>query len=110
MIRRLLEKMLGAKYIENDTRLIKINYIIIIFLYVFSAFMLFFLPPDMPMQWDFEGNVNYTLPSIIGIWVIPTILLASNTFSVKQKRVNIISTSVYFILSIVYVYTYIRII
>lgn len=67
MIRKLLEKMLGAAYIENDTRLIKINYIIIGFLYIFSAVMLFFLPSDMPMQWDFEGNVNYTLPSIIGV-------------------------------------------
>lgn len=105
MIRKLLEKMLGTAYIENDTRLIKINYTIIIFLYVFSAIMLFFLPSEMPMQWDFEGNVNYTLPSIIGVWVIPTIFLVSNIFSNKQNRVNIVSTSLYFILSIVYVYT-----
>ncbi|KMT22469.1 hypothetical protein [Clostridium cylindrosporum] len=110
MIRKALESILDEKYSRNNLRLLKFNYTIIIFLYIFSAIILKFLPKDMPMQWAADGSVNYTLPSIIGVWILPTILLLVNFFSIKRNRINIINTIVYLFVSIVYVYTYVKII
>lgn len=110
MIRMFLRGVLNKKYIINNLNLLKINYIIISIMYIFSAIMLIFLPSEMPMQWDFSGNVNYKLPSILGVWVVPTILLISNFILIKQKKVNVINTCVYIIASTIYIFTYISLI
>lgn len=109
-IRTFLQRVLAETYTENRDSLIKINYIITAFLYCFSAIILIFLPKNMPMQWSFDGSVNYTLPSIIGVWVIPTIVLFTNFILVRQKRVSIINTTVLIVVSLIYIFTYIRII
>jgi hypothetical protein len=54
--------------------------------------MLRFIPADMPMQWSADGSVNYTLPSIIGVWIAPVILLAVNLSFSMKKKVNVVNT------------------
>lgn len=110
LIKTFLQRVLGETYVENRDNLVKINNIIIAFLYCFSAIILIFLPQDMPMQWSFDGSVNYTLPSIMGVWVIPTIILLTNFTLIKRKRVNLINTSVLLFASIIYIFIYIKII
>lgn len=36
-----------------------------------AFFFYFFLPNDVPMQWAADGSVNYTLPKILAVLVLP---------------------------------------
>ena len=101
MLRKLLKKLLGENFTENNLKLLKINYLIIILLFIFSGVMLKFVPSEIPMQWNADGSVNYSLPSIIGIWLGPVILLVVNLSLTKQKRINILNTAVIVCVSIV---------
>lgn len=104
----MIRKALGIIY--DEQKLSKLNYAIIIFLYVFSAIMLVFLPKDMPMKWGADGSVNYTLPSIIGVWVLPTIFLLLNFFPGKINRSSIVNTAVYLLGGIGYIYICLKIV
>lgn len=109
MISRFLIYLLGDKFAENNIGLLRVNYILIIFMYIFSAIMLLFLPKDMPMQWGADGSVNYTLPSIIGVWVAPTIMLLVNLSLKKREKINMINTGVYAFVTFIYVFIYVKI-
>ncbi|MGL4772484.1 MAG: DUF1648 domain-containing protein [Clostridium sp.] len=57
-----------------------------ILLFIINGILLFFLPSEIPMQWNYDGTVAYTLPSVIGVWAMPCILLGmSLLLKIKQK-------------------------
>lgn len=109
MIRMLFQYILGESYYGDSDMLRRINYTIIICFYIFSFGMLWFLPPEIPMQYAADGSVNYTLPSIIGIWIPPTIILVVNILSIKKNKTNVLSTIVYLGVSVFIGYTYFKI-
>lgn len=62
------------------------NFSLAIILFIINGILLLFLPKEIPMQWNNDGTIAYTLPSIIGVWVMPCILLGiSIQYSIKRK-------------------------
>lgn len=110
MIRKFLRNMLGEDFTHNNQTLMIVNYGIIIALFVFSAIMLRYLPKEIPMQWNSDGSVNYSLPSVIGVWMPPAIMLVVNFFMIKQERINVITTGAYLIAFLLVVIYYIAMI
>ena len=86
MIRKYLERILGENLTKSKTVNAKINFVIIIIMFVISAVMLFFLPEEI--QLIHEGNKNYGIPSVLGVWLMPAIGLVNNLLLIKQKRLN----------------------
>lgn len=60
--------------------------------FIINAILLYFLPKEIPMQWANDGSVSYTLPSIIGVWIIPCILLIISIQYYSKRKTNIISS------------------
>lgn len=97
---KILKSLFGEELSKKDLKLLKINYLIIILLFIFSGVMLKFIPADMPMQWGQNGSVNYTLPSIIGVWIAPIILFVVNLSFKSQKKINVLNTIILVTVSI----------
>lgn len=72
---------------EKEEKRYKIfNFSLAVILFIINGILLLFLPKEIPMQWNNDGTIAYTLPSIIGVWVIPCILLGfSIQYSIKRK-------------------------
>ena len=47
MIRKFLKKILGENFTENNAKLAIVNFAIILFMFVLSGIMLFFLPEQI---------------------------------------------------------------
>ncbi|AEY67390.1 hypothetical protein [Clostridium sp. BNL1100] len=99
MIRRLLKKILGNNYNENNASYIKINFAINILMFIISAVMLLFLPEQIPIL--HEGAKNYNVPSILGVWLFPILGLVNNFSLIKQKRLGKFNSFVFVILCII---------
>ena len=106
MIRRILKGLMDEKLDEKEHKLLRYNCLIILLSFISSGILLKFVPKELPMHWQNDGSITYTLPSYIGIWVGPAVLLVVNVIFTKQKRINIINTLVLAILSIVIVFMY----
>lgn len=106
MIRNLLKTFLGDRFNENNEKYQKINFGIIILMFVVSAIMLFFLPGEIDIL--HSGGTNYPIPSILGVWLIPIIALLLNFSLIRQKRLSPLSSVIMAILlvgSTVYYFT-----
>lgn len=106
MIRNLLKSLLGDNFNENNEKYTKINFGIIILMFVVSAIMLFFLPSEIDIL--HSGDTNYPIPSVLGVWLIPIIALLLNFSFIKQKRLSSLNSIIMAILlvgSTVYYFT-----
>jgi hypothetical protein len=86
MIRNLLNNLMGDKYTESNEKYAKINFAIVILMFVISAVMLFFLPEQLPIL--HSGDTEYPIPSYLGVWLIPIIALFVNITFIKQNRLS----------------------
>ncbi len=106
MIRNLLKNLLGDSFNESNEKYAKINFGIIILMFVVSAIMLFFLPSEIDIL--HSGDTNYPIPSVLGVWLIPIIALLLNFSFIKQKRLSSLNSIIMAILlvgSTVYYFT-----
>lgn len=106
MIRKWLNLLLGDKYIESNAKYAKLNFAIVILMFVVSAVMLFFLPEQLPIL--HSGATEYPIPSYLGVWLIPVIALLVNISFIKQNRLSMINSMLFgvaFIGMIVYYIT-----
>lgn len=106
MLRVLLKKFLGDSYNENNVKYAKINFVIIILMFIVSVIMLFFLPSQIDIL--HSGDTYYPIPSILGVWLIPIIALLLNFSFIAQKRLssfNSIGMAILLIGSTVYYFT-----
>ena len=76
MIRNFLKNFLGDSFNESNEKYAKINFGIIILMFLVSAIMLFFLPSEIDIL--HSGDTNYPIPSVLGVWLVP----------IKQKRLS----------------------
>ena len=86
MIRYFLKNLLGDSFNESNEKYAKINFGIIILMFVVSAIMLFFLPSEIDIL--HSGDTNYPIPSVLGVWLVPIIALLLNFSFIKQKRLS----------------------
>ena len=86
MIRNLLKNFLGDSFNESNEKYAKINFGIIILMFLVSAIMLFFLPSEIDIL--HSGDTNYPIPSVLGVWLVPIIALLLNFSFIKQKRLS----------------------
>lgn len=86
MIRNFLKNLLGDSFNESNEKYAKINFGIIILMFVVSAIMLFFLPSEIDIL--HSGDTNYPIPSVLGVWLVPIIALLLNFSFIKQKRLS----------------------
>ena len=70
MIKKILKDVLGENFTENNEKYAKINFIIVILMFLVSAIMLFFLPEKINILHN--GDTYYPIPSILGIWLFGT--------------------------------------
>lgn len=106
MIRYFLKNLLGDSFNESNEKYAKINFGIIILMFVVSAIMLFFLPSEIDIL--HSGDTNYPIPSVLGVWLVPIIALLLNFSFIKQKRLsslNSIIMAVLLIGSTIYYFT-----
>lgn len=86
MIRNFLKNLLGDSFSESNEKYAKINFGIIILMFLVSAIMLFFLPSEIDIL--HSGDTNYPIPSVLGVWLVPIIALLLNFSFIKQKRLS----------------------
>lgn len=106
MIRNLLKNLLGDSFNESNEKYAKINFGIIILMFVVSAIMIFFLPSEIDIL--HSGDTYYPIPSVLGVWLIPIIALLLNFSFIKQKRLSLLNSIIMAILlvgSTVYYFT-----
>ena len=84
MIKKILKDVLGENFTENNEKYAKINFIIVILMFLVSAIMLFFLPEKINILHN--GDTYYPIPSILGIWLVPSLVL--NFTFIKQKKLS----------------------
>ncbi len=105
MIRKLLKKILGENFTENNAKLATVNFAIVLLMFVLSGVMLFFLPEQVSILHN--GDTQYPLPSVLAVWLLPTIALIINIGFIKQKRLSAMNTFIFIILLIVMMASYI---
>ena len=106
MIRNFLKNLLGDSFSESNEKYAKINFGIIILMFVVSAIMLFFLPSEIDIL--NSGDTKYPIPSVLGVCLVPIIALLLNFSFIKQKRLsslNSIIMAVLLIGSTIYYFT-----
>lgn len=96
MIRNLLKNLLGDSFNESNEKYAKINFGIIILMFVVSAIMLFFLPSEIDIL--HSGDTNYPIPSVLGVWLIPILAILLNFSFIKQKRLSSLNSIIMAIL------------
>lgn len=107
MIRKILRNLLGDEFTENNEKYAKINFLIIIVMFIISAIMLFFLPDQLPII--NEGTQTYNIPSVLGVWLFPVIALIINFSFIKQKRLSPANSIAFGILAVIMVGFYITV-
>ncbi len=83
---KLLKRMLGENFTANSKKYGKINFAIVLCMFVVSAIMLLFLPSQLPILHN--GATEYPVPSVLGVWIIPVIALIVNLSFIKQNRLS----------------------
>jgi len=77
MIKKILKDVLGENFTENNEKYAKINFIIVILMFLVSAIMLFFLPEKINILHN--GDTYYP---------VPVISLVLNFTFIKQKKLS----------------------
>ena len=105
MIRKFLKNILGENFTENNAKLATVNFAIILFMFVLSGIMLFFLPEQISI-WH-TGDTYYPLPSVLAVWLFPVIALVVNIGFIKQKRLTKVNSVMFVVLFVVMMVSYI---
>lgn len=105
MIRKLLKNILGDNFTKNNSKLAGVNFGIILFMFLFSGIMLFVLPEQIPILHN--GETEYPVPTVLGIWLFPIISLIINISFIKQNRLTKINTIIFAVLLIIMIAFYI---
>ena len=106
MIVKLIKNLLGENFTESDEKYAKINFAIVLLMFVASGIMLFFLPEQLPILHN--GATEYPVPSYLGVWLLPLIALLINISFIKQNRLSRVNSLIFgiaFIGMIVYYIT-----
>lgn len=105
MIRKLLKKSLGENFTKNNTKLASVNFGIILFMFMFSGIMIFFLPEEIPILHN--GATEYPIPTTLGVWLFPIVALIINVSFIKQNRLtkmnSIIFAAIFVIMAVFYI-------
>ena len=96
MIRKFLKNILGENFTEHNAKLASINFAIILFMFLLSGIMLFFLPEQISIL--HTGDTYYPLPSVLAVWLFPVIALIINISFIKKKRLSKMNSAVFAIL------------
>lgn len=64
MVRKFLKKILGENFTENNAKLATVNFVIILFMFVLSGVMLFFLPEQISIF--AYGRYSLSAPQCFG--------------------------------------------
>lgn len=99
------EKYLGENFTENNAKLATVNFAIILFMFVLSGIMLFFLPEQISIL--HTGDTYYPLPSVLAVWLLPVIALVLNIGFIKQKRLTKVNSVMFVVLLVVMMVSYI---
>ena len=86
MIRKLIRNILGENNTKNNVKLASVNFGIILFMFLVSGIMLFFLPEQIPMLHN--GAIEHPIPATLGVWLFPIIALVINISFIKQNRLS----------------------
>lgn len=105
MIRKFLKNILGENFTENNAKLATVNFAIILFMFVLSGIMLFFLPEQISIL--HIGDTYYPLPSVLAVWLFPVIALVVNIGFIKQKRLTKVNSVMFVVLFVVMMVSYI---
>ena len=95
MIKKILKDVLGENFTGNNEKYAKINFIIVILMFLVSAIMLFFLPEKINILHNgdtyylarFSITRSYVTENL-GIWLVPVISLVLNFTFIKQKKLS----------------------
>jgi uncharacterized membrane protein len=99
---------MGEKFTENDEKYAKLNFVIVILMFIVSAVMLFFLPEELPILHN--GATQYPVPSYLAVWLFPIIALLVNISFIKQNRLSKMNSLIFGIALIGMVVYYITLI
>ena len=105
MIRKFLKNILGENFTENNAKLATVNFAIILFMFVLSGIMLFFLPEQISIL--HTGDTYYPLPRVLAVWLFPVIALVVNIGFIKQKRLTKVNSVMFVVLFVVMMVSYI---
>ena len=108
MIRKMLKNILGKNFTKNNAKLASVNFGIILFMFLFSGMMLFFLPEEIPILHN--GATEYPIPTILGVWLFPIIALIINMSFIKQNRLTKVNSIIFAVLLVVMVAFYISLV
>lgn len=108
MIRKMLKNILGGNFTENNAKLASVNFGIILFMFLFSGIMIFFLPEEIPILHN--GATEYPIPTTLGVWLFPIIALIINMSFIKQNRLTKVNSIIFAVLLVVMVAFYISLV
>lgn len=107
MIRKFLKNVLENDFTESNEKYAKVNFFIILLMFLTSAIMLFFLPEQLPII--HEGSKIYNIPSYLGVWLFPVLSLIINLSLIKQKRLSPVNSIAFGIFAVVMLSFYISV-
>lgn len=105
MIRKLLKKILGESFTKSNAKQASVNFGIILFMFLFSGIMIFFLPKEIPILHN--GATDYPIPATLGVWLFPIVALIINISFIKQNRLTKMNSIIFAVLLVVMVVFYI---
>ncbi len=89
MIKKILKDVLGENFTENNEKYAKINFIIVILMFLVSRnYVIFFLPEKINILHN--GDTYYPIPSILGIWLCSCYFFFGTEFYFYQAKKVII--------------------
>lgn len=105
MIRKRLKKILGENSTKNNAKLASVNFGIVLFMFLFSGIMTFFLPEEIPILHN--GATEYPIPTMLGVWFFPIVALIINISFIKQNRLTKMNSIIFAVLLVVMIVFYI---
>lgn len=104
MIRSLTRKLFGEQWTSHNSRFATINFAIVMLMFLCSAILLPFLPPELSILHN--GDTQYPLPSAFAVWLLPLVALVLNVIFILQKRLSPMNTLVFVLLFVAMMGTY----
>ena len=104
MIRSLTRKLFGKQLTSHNGRLAAVNFGIIVLMFLCSAILLPFLPPELSILHN--GDTQYLLPNALAVWLLPLVALVLNVGFILQKRLSPMNTLVFVLLFFAMLGTY----
>ncbi len=108
MIRKLMKKILGENLTKNNAKLAGVNFGMILFMFLFSGIMLYFLPKEIPILHN--GAAYYLMPAALGVWLLPAVALIINISFIKQNRLTVVNSIIFAVFSVFLVAFYISLV